>query len=194
MAFLDSVLIVSSEKGQRSLVQLLTANFVGAKLTSAASGNEARRIMLKQDFQLIIINAPLTDEIGQDLAMTAAHQSSASVLLLIRGDSLNLLQPNLEDFGIIVLEKPLNRLTFEQTLTLVQITTQRLSKLQAENRKLERKLDELRLVSRAKCLLIAHRGMSEEEAHAHIERLAMDRRETKQAIAEAIIQEHLADQ
>lgn len=187
-------MIVSSEKGQRSLVQLLTANFVGAKLTSAASGNEARRIMLKQDFQLIIINAPLTDEIGQDLAMTAAHQSSASVLLLIRGDSLNLLQPNLEDFGIIVLEKPLNRLTFEQTLTLVQITTQRLSKLQAENRKLERKLDELRLVSRAKCLLIAHRGMSEEEAHAHIERLAMDRRETKQAIAEAIIQEHLADQ
>lgn len=193
MAFLNSVLIVSSPKGQRALVQLLSAHFSAANLVCAASGNEARRIMLKQDFQLIIINAPLTDEIGQDLAMTAAHQSSASVLLLMRGDSLNLLQPNLDEFGIIVLEKPLNRMTFEQTLTLVQITNSRLSKLQAENRRLERKLDELRLVSRAKCLLIAHKGLSEEEAHAYIERMAMDRRETKQAVAEAVIQNYLTD-
>ena len=193
MAFLDSVLIVSSEKGQNSLARLLSARFAGIKLTTAASGNEARRIMLKQDFQLIIINAPLTDEIGQNLAMSAVHQSSAGVLLLMRGDSMNLLQPNLDDFGIIVLEKPLNRPMFEQTLTLVQRTSQLLRELQTENRKLERKLEELRLVSRAKCLLIADKGMSEEDAHSYIERMAMDRRETKQTVAESIIENYLTD-
>jgi response regulator NasT len=65
--------------------------------------------------------------------------------------------------------------------------------LQAENRKLLRKLDELRIVSRAKCLLVAHKGMSEDEAHSYIERLAMDRRETKLAIAESVVKNYLDD-
>ncbi len=190
---MDSVLIVSTEKGQRALVQLLGTRFAAAKLTIAASGNEARRLMLKQDFNLVIINAPLTDETGQDLALAAAHQSAAGVMLLIKGDGHNLLQPNLSDYGIIVLEKPLNRMVMEQALTLMQITGDRLVKLQAENRRLERKLDELRLVSRAKCLLIANRGLAEEEAHAYIEHLAMDRRETKRTVAEAIIESYLSD-
>ncbi len=190
MAQLDSCLIVSSAKGQRSLAQLLSQHFAAAKLTAAASGNEARRILLNQDFELIIINAPLPDETGQDLAMTAAHQSSASVLLLIRGDAMNTVQPNLSDFGVIVLEKPLNRLTFEQALSLVQVTNQRLDTLRAENRRLERKLDELRLVSRAKCLLIERQGLTEAAAHAYIERMAMDRRDTKQSIAEEIIKQY----
>lgn len=120
--------------------------------------------------------------------MSAAHQSSAGVLLLVRGDSAGKLQPNLADYGIIVLEKPLNRLAVEQAITLMQAAAQRISKLQEENRRLVRKLDEMRLVSRAKCLLISERQMSEQDAHAHIERLAMDRRQTKQAVAEDIIE------
>ncbi len=183
-------MIVSSAKGQHSLAQLLSLHFGAAKLTAAASGNEARRILLQQDFELVVINAPLPDETGQDLAMTAAHQSSASVLLLIRDDAMHTLQPGLSDFGVIVLEKPLNRVTFEQTLSLLQITSQRLEKLRLENRRLERKLDELRLVSRAKCLLIERQGMAEAAAHAYIERLAMDRRDTKQSVAEAIIKQY----
>ena len=180
-------MIISGEKGQQSLVQMINGNFATPVISVASSANEARRILLSQDFELIIINAPLLDENGQDLAMMAAQQSSAYVILLYKSDSLNLLQPHLEENGVIVLQKPLNRMTLEQTLSMVTITNQRLAKLQAENRKLARKLDELRLVSRAKCLLIAKHGWTEPEAHAYIERLAMDRRETKQDVAEEII-------
>ncbi|MBQ3199351.1 MAG: ANTAR domain-containing protein [Firmicutes bacterium] len=191
MVFLDSILIISGEKGQQSLVQMININFATPAITMATSANEARRIMSSQDFELIIINAPLLDENGQDLAMMAAQQSSAYVILLYKSDLLNLLQPHLEENGVIVLQKPLNRITFEQTLSMVTITNQRLAKLQAENRKLTRKLDELRLVSRAKCLLIAERSWTEPEAHSYIERLAMDRRETKLAIAEEIIKTYV---
>ncbi len=184
-------MIISGEKGQQSLVQMININFATPAITVATSANEARRILSSQDFELIIINAPLVDENGQDLAMMAAQQSSAYVILLYKSDLLNLLQPHLEENGVIVLQKPLNRMTFEQTLSMVTITNQRLAKLQAENRKLARKLDELRLVSRAKCLLIAERSWTEPEAHSYIERLAMDRRETKLAIAEEIIKTYV---
>lgn len=186
-------MIVSTEKGQCALVQLLGGRFAAARVVTAASGNQARRFMLKQDFDLVIINAPLPDETGQELAMSAAHQSSAGVLLLVRGDAVGSLQPNLADYGIIMLEKPLNRLAVEQAVTLMQLSARRNAKLQEENRRLEKKLDELRLVSRAKCLLISEQKMSEAEAHAYIERLAMDRRETKQAVAQNIIEYYMTE-
>lgn len=185
-------MIVSSEKGQKALVQLLGARFAANKVITAASGNEARRIMLKQDFNLVIINAPLPDEIGQELAMLAAEKTTG-VLFLVRGDFVGQIQPNLADYGIITLEKPLNRMAVDQAVTLMQMAARRNARLQAENRRLLRKLEEIRLISRAKCLLVDRRRMSEEQAHNYIERLAMNRRESKQAVAEGIIEYYLSE-
>ena len=41
---------------------------------------------------------------------------------------------------------------------------------------LERRIEELRIVSKAKCALALKEGLEEEEAHKRIERTAMDRR------------------
>ena len=46
-------------------------------------------------------------------------------------------------------------------------------RVEKENTKLKKKLEELRLVDRAKCMLIAYEGMSETQAHRHIEKQAM---------------------
>ena len=56
-----------------------------------------------------------------------------------------------------------------------------------QNRKLEEKIEELKLVDRAKCALIIHEHMSEEEAHKHIEKTAMNQRRTRREIARAIL-------
>ena len=52
---------------------------------------------------------------------------------------------------------------------------------------LEEKMEEIRLVNRAKWLLIERRGMDEPTAHRYIEKLAMDRCVTRRVIAEAIL-------
>ena len=59
--------------------------------------------------------------------------------------------------------------------------------LQAENAQLKQKIDDMRIIDRAKCLLISCLSMSEQEAHRYIEKQAMDMRETKRAIAEGIL-------
>ena len=56
-----------------------------------------------------------------------------------------------------------------------------------DTQSLEEKMAEIRIVSRAKLLLISEMQMDEAQAHRYIEKQAMDRCVTKRAIAEEII-------
>ena len=60
-------------------------------------------------------------------------------------------------------------------------------KLLTSNKRLEDKIEELKLVDRAKCLLIMHEGMDEQEAHKYIEKKAMDLRISRREVAQKII-------
>lgn len=186
----ESVLVVSAAKGQRALVQLLKASQGGPQISLAASGADGRRMLLAQDFDCVLINAPLPDENGQELALLAAGQNSGGVLLLIKSDRMAMVQPRLEQQGIIVLAKPLNRSLLEEAVALVRIMNRRLRRLREDNQRQRQKLAELRQVSRAKCLLIANCGYSEEQAHAAIEQTAMNQRITKLQTAENIIKKY----
>ncbi len=186
----ERLLLISAEKGQKALIQLLNVSQPGLQLSLAVSGADARRILLAQDFDFVLINAPLTDENGQDLAGLAAGRNSGGVLLLLKSDRLSLVQPRLEEQGIIVLPKPLNRAALTEAVALVRIMNRRLRRLRADNLRQRQKLEEVRLVSRAKCLLIANCGFSEEQAHDAIEKTAMNRRITKLQLAEDIIKKY----
>ena len=59
--------------------------------------------------------------------------------------------------------------------------------LQSENERLKVKISEIRLIDRAKCILIQYLNMSEPQAHRYIEKQAMDLRVTKKEIAENIL-------
>ena len=64
-----------------------------------------------------------------------------------------------------------------------------LTKVNENGKYLHEKLMQLRLVSRAKCLLIENRGMTEAEAHHYIEKEAMNSRRTREQVAEEILEE-----
>ena len=65
----------------------------------------------------------------------------------------------------------------------------RLEYLRQENDKLRDKIAQIRLVDRAKCYLIEHKGMSEAEAHRMIEKTAMDTRRDRAEVAAEILEE-----
>ena len=52
---------------------------------------------------------------------------------------------------------------------------------------LEAKVADIRIINRAKLLLVQHLQMTETEAHKYIEKQAMDRCVTKRAVAEQIL-------
>ena len=94
-----------------------------------------------------------------------------------------------EQSGVLVLAKPFSGVAFRQAVHMAAASSRRLMMLQAENDKLHEKMMQLRLVSRAKCLLIETHGMTEAEAHRYIEKEAMNSRRTREQVAEEILAE-----
>ncbi len=82
-------------------------------------------------------------------------------------------------YGVLTVAKPVSRQFFYQAVKLLEAVQAKWMKLEKENRKLEGKLEELRVVSRAKCLLVEYLHIGEREAHRYIEKQAMDLRVTK---------------
>lgn len=59
--------------------------------------------------------------------------------------------------------------------------------MEMKNRSLREKMEDIRMVNRAKWLLIENLNMTEKDAHHYIEKQAMDTRFTRREVAENIV-------
>lgn len=87
----------------------------------------------------------------------------------------------------MVLPKPISRQFFCQSLKLVAAARRRMLGLKNENTRLQKKIDDIRLVDRAKCVLIQYANFTEQQAHRYIEKKAMDQRVSRREVAEDIL-------
>ena len=123
---MERVLVVSgSERGREFLRELLRGQEYGQGFFADNSG-EARRRMAEDDFSLVIINAPLRDESGEQLALWAAQSTDAGVLLLVKAEIADEVSARVEDSGAMVLPKPISRQFFCQSLKLVSAARRRM--------------------------------------------------------------------
>ena len=154
-----------------------------------ASGGEARRRLAEKDFEIVVINTPLPDEFGHELGTYAVESSHAGVLLLAKSGTAEQISNNLQHGGVLVLAKPFSSTQFRQAVQMASSCCRRLAPLLEENARLTDKIAQLRLVDRAKCMLIEKRGMTESEAHRLIEKRAMDTRTSRGEVASALLDE-----
>lgn len=184
---MERVLIISSsDKGRDFFVELMKSSAY-SQIVTVKSGGEARRVLMNNEFDIIVINAPLTDEFGVELAVSLTRSTLSGLLLVVKSDLAEAVSLKVEDYGVFVLEKPVMKQFFYQALKMVSASRRRLSGLKMENVKLQQKIMEIRLVDRAKCTLIQYLNMTEQQAHRYIEKQAMDLRKTKREVAEEIL-------
>ncbi|HWQ71773.1 MAG TPA: ANTAR domain-containing protein [Desulfitobacteriaceae bacterium] len=184
---MDSVMIVSSlEKGKDFLTEFLRAHDF-SEIVTVKSSSEARRLLNQKDFDLVVINAPLRDEFGEELSLMVTEISTAGVILIVKSEIADDVSAKVEDYGVFVLPKPLSRQNFFQALKLMAASRRRLLGLQQENKQLQKKIEDIRLVDRAKCVLIQNLNLTEPQAHKFIEKQAMNRRISKRELAEGIL-------
>ena len=182
-----SILAVSvSDKLFGILDDLLKDRFC-PDIKCASSISEAKRLMLLQNFDIVAVNAPLKDESGIDFALNVASDSSAGVLLLINSEYYEQVLDKVMEYGVLTVSKPLSKQSLYEAVNLLVATNHRLEKVERKNEKLTAKMEEVRIVNRAKWVLIEKLGLSEEEAHRVIEKQAMDERQSKREVAETIM-------
>lgn len=182
-----SVLIVTaSERFTDSILPLLPMTDYWPVQT-ASSVAEARRWLADTEFDIVLINTPLPDDFGMHLAIDICTGSGAGVLLLVKNDHYNEIYSKVVRYGVITLSKPTNRQMVAQNLRILCATRERIRQMQAKQATVEEKIKEIRLVNRAKWLLIECLNMTEAEAHRYIEKQAMDLRISRREAAENII-------
>lgn len=182
-----SVLAVSASlKFVETLRALLPEGRYGP-VTVLHDAAAARRALAENSYDLVLINTPLPDEFGTRLALDACESSSAGVLLLVKAEHCPDIEAQVSAHGVLTLAKPTSAQLFAQTLRLLCITRERLRGMEKKAVTLQEKMEEIRLVNRAKWLLIEELKMTEQEAHRYIEKQAMDRCVTRRAVAEQIL-------
>ena len=180
-------LIVSAGASSNEYIAARLAEMGYARPVILPSGAEARRRMPDADFDLIVVNAPLPDEFGHELCMDAVAGTDAGVVFLAKAAVAEQLLTPLSEQGVLLVTKPFSNTFFLQAIHMAAASNHRLLLLRQENQRLQEKLAQVRLVSRAKCCLIELGHMTEAEAHRCIEKKAMDTRRDRTEVAQEIL-------
>lgn len=182
-----SVLLVSASKKTAGAISSLLPAGEYDPVVRAGSLGEARRRMLEREFDLLLINSPLPDGPGIELAEDACAQTDAGVLLLTAAELFDDLRDRLTSGGVAALPKPTSGAVLSRALQMLCATRERLRGRRQRQATVEERMEEIRLVNRAKWLLISGRGLDEPAAHRLIEKRAMDRCASMGEIAREII-------
>ena len=162
-------------------------------LDYATNGALARRMILERSYEIAIINSPLSDETGINLAIDSVEINKMGVILFTSPENYNEYYDKTHEYGILTLVNTSNSETFVQTLRLLCATRQRVQALERKNISFSERMAEIRLISDAKLVLIQKVKLTEDEAHKHIERYAMNNRITIAQAAKAIIDKYKDD-
>lgn len=152
----------------------------------AGSAGEAKRMLLQTGADIVIIDTPLPDGFGVDFALDIAAQS-VGVMLVVKAELYERICYRVEDEGILTVCKPNTRQVLYSSVRILAALSARLQKSERKNRSLQEKMADIRVVNRAKWLLIERLGISEADAHRLIEKRAMDERISRRQVAEGII-------
>lgn len=181
------IVISSSSSAAETLSAFLKENF-HCQVTIAETARHAREIISgSRSFELVLINSPLADEAGIELAEYASEITAASCVVLVKSENYEKISPRADRGDIILVTKPFSKQVLYQVIKAVNTALRRSYALYEENVRLERKIDEIKLIDKAKFCLMQYRNMTEEEAHSYIEQYAMKNRKKKTVAASEII-------
>ncbi len=185
-----SVLIVSSADSFHNAIAAMLPEVSFQPIVKVSTVAEAQRAAAEHNFDFVIINAPLRDDLGMRFAIDCSTTRNSLVLFLIQNDIHGDIYAKVAQHGVFTLPKPIGKQTMANALRWMLTAKRRLKGFEKKTTKIENKMEEIRLVNKAKWLLISKKGLLEPEAHRYLEKEAMDRCISKAELARDIISEY----
>lgn len=173
-------LIAAKNEGICSVVAEMLSDGRG-ECVCFTSGEEVRREN-PADFGLIVISTPLSDEFGLDLCAYLHRRTDAAVVVLTKGEIADEVSRKIRFTGAAVVGRPVSGSTLRQAVKNAEI---RRAGGETENARPENTDDAV--VGKAKACLMQYLKLSEEQAHRHIQKQAMDLRTSRRQVAEDIL-------
>ena len=183
-----SVLVVSADKAFNSALTALLRELAQDSIHTVSNVSTAKRVIAERGFDFVIVNAAATDDQAVSFSIDAARH--AVVLLLVRREFYPATDEKASAHGVFTLAKPTTKDMLITALHWMSSARELLRRSEKKTLSVEEKMEEIRLVNRAKWLLISELKMTEPYAHRYIEKQAMDRCVSKREIAEQIIRQY----
>ena len=187
---MNSVLLVSDQQK----LNILAASFLPVyeywPVDTVSDAGSAKRRLLENPYDIVIINTPLPDQFGTELAIDICSNSGACVMLLVKNDMFDDINAKVIDYGVVTVSKPTSKPVLAQSLRIMCATRQRLKQMESRQKSVEKKIEEIRIINKAKWLLIGYMKMNEETAQHYIEKIAMDTRQPRMTVAENIVKRY----
>lgn len=180
---IHSVLVVTKDIKTSTLVKsMLIQPVFDTKIVS--DFNEARRLSSERIFNIIIVD--FCDGEGTDFSIDISS-STSTILLLVPTNLFEQISYKVESFGILTLTTPFEQFYFYNMIKIAIAVQYKVQVLTSQTIKLKEKMEDIRLVNRAKMLLMQNLKMTEDEAHHYLEKEAMNNGKKRTEIAINII-------
>lgn len=157
-----------------------------AEITCCFDDEEAASAELS-GYDLVIVSTPLRSEFGLNYVADVRSRTDAIILVLAKTEIADEVQNRIRFTGAYVLPRPFSKQSLVQTIKTAQMAKESMSRLEQEKSRLSKQLDDIKVIDRAKCCLIEYLNLTENQAHRHIQKLAMDTRHTQREISEDIL-------
>ena len=180
------LLITVSQETAARFARLLPAERFAPEY-SVCSEHEAEYILDEGRHDVILIDDSVSMNRAEALASFAAGRGVSSVLLLASPENYSHAASLAQRYGFMALPSPVEPDMLRQSLGMMAAASARIRELENKAQGLEEKMEEMRLIGRAKLILVQRFQMTEKDAHRFIEKNAMDRCVSRRTVAERII-------
>lgn len=182
------VLIAEDE----ALIRLDLAEMLGEEgfevVGEAADGEEAVTLATSLRPDLVIMDVKMPKKDGIDAAAEIVSEQIAPVVMLTAFSQRDLIERARDAGAMAYLVKPFNQADLLPAIELAVARYAEMVALRAEVADVSARLETRKLIDRAKGLLMTNQKMTEPEAFRWIQRTAMDRRTSMQAVAQAVLE------
>lgn len=182
-----ALLIVSASEQFNTLVKRSIPNGSFDVIEIRKSISLAQRELLSRNYDVVVINSPLPDDLGVNFALDMSSRCASGILLVMPGEICDDVAEHVIDYGIIPAAKPIDKMTISKCIRHLCADRDRIKGFEKKLSASDDKLEEMRVVNKAKWFLITNEEMSEEDAHRYIGKQAMDRCVSRKIIACEII-------
>lgn len=156
-------------------------------LAEAGNGQEALELARKYKPELIIMDVKMPVMDGLQAAEILNEENIAPIILLTAYSQPDIVQQATQAGVIAYLVKPVRE---EQLFPAIQIAVDRFRDFQQLNKELDdlkESLEVRKLVDKAKGILMAAHGMTEQEAYRKLQQFSMAKRISLKKLAESVI-------
>ncbi len=154
----------------------------------AVDGEQAVAMAMELRPDLVILDVKMPKKDGIDAAGEIVAEQIAPVVILTAFSQRDLIERARDAGAMAYLVKPFSKADLLPAIELAVARYAETAALRLEVADISQRLEARKIIDRAKGLLMTHQKMTEPEAFRWIQRTAMDRRTSMQAVAGAVLE------